>query len=278
MATAKKDAFYWRAFVTFYVVLSFLVIAATGVILYIAPPGRVANWSEWTLGGLRKNQWQAVHTVFSFLFVAAASFHLYFNWRVIVAYVKSKLGEGVKRGRELALASGSAVTVLAMTVTALPPFGTIMTLGEEAKNSWSNPATEPPVPHAEMWTLAKYAEATKMPVEQAMANLNEAGMPVGGADTTLSAVAAVYRVTPKEVYQKALGTAKAAPAPVTEGGGYGQRTVQEVAEQLHVPLEHALDRLREAGVKNAAGDANIRTLATSNGKRPFELVQILQAQ
>jgi hypothetical protein len=278
MATAKKDGFYWRAFVTFYVVFSFLVIAGTGLVLYIAPPGRVANWSEWTLGGLRKNQWQAVHTVFSFLFVLAASFHLYFNWRVIVAYIKSKLGEGVRRGRELALASGMAAAILGMTVAALPPFGTIMTLGEEAKNSWSNPATEPPVPHAEMWTLVKFAEATKVTVEQAMANLKQAGIPVADADTTLSAVAAAYRVTPREVYQKALGTAKAASTPLTEGGGFGQKTVQEVAEQMHLPLETALDRLRQAGVKDAAGDANIRTLATSNGKRPFELVQILQAQ
>jgi hypothetical protein len=278
MATTNKDRFYWRAFVTFYVVLSFLVIAATGIVLYIAPPGRVANWSQWTFGGLLKSQWQAVHTVFSFLFVVAASVHLYFNWRVIVAYVKSKLGEGVKRGRELALASGVAAVVLGMTVATLPPFGTVMTLGEAVKNSWSNPTTEPPVPHAEMWTLAKFSETTKVPVEQAMENLKQANMPVTDPATTLSAVAAAYSVTPREVYQKALGATKAASTPLSEGGGYGQKTVQEVAEQIHLPLDTALDRLRQAGVKDAAAGASIRTLAVASGKRPFELVQILQAR
>ncbi len=73
----KKDAFYWRALVTFYIVLSFLVIAASGVVLFISPPGRVANWFQWSFGGLTKANWQAVHTVFTFLFVTAAAVHIY---------------------------------------------------------------------------------------------------------------------------------------------------------------------------------------------------------
>ena len=43
MGIDKKDPFYWRAFVTFYIVLSFLVIAASGFVLFISPPGRVAT-------------------------------------------------------------------------------------------------------------------------------------------------------------------------------------------------------------------------------------------
>jgi hypothetical protein len=40
MTTRKPETkpFSWRAFVTFYVVLSFLVIAVTGVVLFITPP------------------------------------------------------------------------------------------------------------------------------------------------------------------------------------------------------------------------------------------------
>ena len=71
MSSSAPARFQWRAFVTLFVTLSFLLIAASGIVLYVAPPGRVAHWSVWTLGGLDKEGWQAVHTVFAFLFVLA---------------------------------------------------------------------------------------------------------------------------------------------------------------------------------------------------------------
>ncbi|RPJ70256.1 MAG: DUF4405 domain-containing protein [Acidobacteria bacterium] len=276
MGIDKKDRFYWRAFVTFYIVLSFLVIAASGLVLYISPPGRVANWSQWSLGGLTKANWQAVHTVFTFLFVVAAAVHIYFNWRVILAYVKSKVGAGVRRGRELTLASGVAAAVLTLTIVGMPPFSSVMSYGESVKNSWSNPSTEPPVPHAELWTVAKFAESTKVPVESAMRNLADGGMSIDSADVTLQAIASRYGVTPQEVYAKAVGTAKSVPVALAEGGGYGQKSVQQIAEQLDIPLTTALDRLHRAGIRQAAADSNLRELATANSRRPFEIAQIIQ--
>jgi hypothetical protein len=81
MRPDRKIAFYWRAFVTFYVILSFVVIAASGLVLFISPPGRVANWSQWTFGGLQKA-----------------------NWRVTLNYLRRKVGEGLHRGKEMGLA------------------------------------------------------------------------------------------------------------------------------------------------------------------------------
>ena len=180
MNADRKRTFYWRAFVTFYVVFSFLVIATSGIVLFISPPGRIANWSQWTIGGLQKSGWQAVHSIFAFLFVVAAGFHIYFNWRVILNYIRRKIGEGLNRGKELAAASAVGVVILVLTIAGLPPFSTVMTLGETAKNAWSDPSTEPPVPHAEEWTVAKFAETNKMPADQAMENLRQAGLAAPG--------------------------------------------------------------------------------------------------
>jgi hypothetical protein len=272
----KKDAFYWRAFVTFYIVLSFLVIAASGVVLFISPPGRVATWSQWDLAGLTKADWQAVHTVFTVLFLVAACVHIFFNWRVILAYLKSKAGAGVRRSRELTLASVVATAVLILTISGVPPFSSLMSYGETARNSWSNPATEPPVPHAELWTLAKLAETTKVPVESAMRNLAEGGLTVESPDATLQAIATRYHVPPKEVYAKAIGTAAAPHVLLAEGGGYGQKSVQQLADQVNVPLATALERLRRAGIAHAAAESGLRELATSNSRRPIEIAQIIQ--
>ena len=53
-----------------------LVIALRACVLYVAPPGRMVNWSTWTSLVLEKANWQAVHTIFAFLFVVAMVPHL----------------------------------------------------------------------------------------------------------------------------------------------------------------------------------------------------------
>ena len=72
-----------RAFISLYIVISFLIMTVSGLILFLAPPGRIANWTDLTIIGLTKSQWQTLHTVFTFLFVIAAAFHIYYNWRLI---------------------------------------------------------------------------------------------------------------------------------------------------------------------------------------------------
>jgi hypothetical protein len=275
MASGKQQPFYWRAFVTFYVVVSFLIIVTSGVVLYVAPPGRVANWSRWALFGLDKASWQAVHTIFTFLFVGAVAFHVYFNWRVILTYVKTRLDEGIRRGRELALSSAAVLAIFVLTVAGLPPFATVMSVGEIFKNSWTTSASEPPVPHAELWTLSKLADTTKIPLEQALANLKQAGMTPASPEVTLAALAEQYKMTPLQVYQTAMRDAKPAPIPLAEGGGYGRRTVQDICDQVGLPVSKGLDRLKRQGI-DAKPSSTMRELATAAGMRPIDVVKILQ--
>ncbi len=275
MATQRPQPFYWRAFVTFYVIISFVVITASGVILYVSPPGRVANWSEWTIGSLTKANWQAVHTVFAFLFVVAAAFHIYFNWRVILNYLTRKLSEGIRRKRELALSSAVGLTVFGLTLAGTPPFGTVMTVGESLKNSWTTPATEPPVPHAELWTLSQLADNSRIPLEQVLVNLNEAGISPADTDVSLLDLAGELKKTPQEIYRAAVRDANPAAMPLTEGGGYGRRTVQQIADQANVPVAAGLERLRQNGIEAKPG-STIRELASQSGKTPLEIVKLLR--
>jgi hypothetical protein len=277
MSIGQRQAFYWRAFVSFFLLFSGLAVAVSGSILYIAPPGRIANWSEWSVGALEKADWQAVHTIFAFLFVAMSAFHLYFNWRVIVSYMKSKLGEGMRRKWELALSGVSFSAILVLTLGGLPPFGTVMTTGEKLKNSWATTSNEPPVPHAEAWTLAKLSETMKVPIEEARANLASAGMPMDDERLTLADVGKEHGVTAQRVYTAAIGSAKVQRPPAAEGGGWGQKTIGEVCEQQGIPVEAALARLRDEGIQAVAG-SNIRTVALDNGRTPIDLVKLLEVR
>lgn len=264
--------FRWRAFVTLYVTLSFVLLAASGIVLYVAPPGRVANWSRWTLGGLDRHGWQGVHTVFALLFVLAGAFHLWFNWRTFWFHLRSKLAEGLLARRELALATAAVVAVAGLTLADLPPFGSILDLGDRAKESWSTGGGEPPVPHAELLTLERLAATTQIPLDRVLANLDAAGVKGAEAGVTVAALASANGLTPQDVWAKLKGGER--PKEIPAGGGYGSKTVGEVCAQLGVPLEEGLARLRAKGME-ASGGTPMKELAGRHGKRPHDLVEVL---
>ena len=105
-ATGKKmrRRFSLRGFTSLLLTLAFAVMCFSGVMLFLTPRGRVANWTGWTLLGLGKHDWGAVHVNNSVLFIVIAMVHLVLNWSVFVRYIKSKTVAGLKLNKELALA------------------------------------------------------------------------------------------------------------------------------------------------------------------------------
>ena len=63
---------------------------------------------------------------------------------------------------------------------------------------------------------------------------------------------------------------------MAEGGGFGRKTVGQLCEETNIPVETALERLRQAGFTDATAESNMRQLATENGRRPIEVAQIIQ--
>jgi hypothetical protein len=264
--------FHTRAFVTLFVTLSFFLLSASGVVLYVAPPGRVASWSHWTALALDRPAWQSLHTALALCFVLAGAFHVWFNWRSLWHHVRSRLGEGVRVRRELAAATAALAAVAALTVADLPPFAAVADLGERARESWATPESEPPVPHAELLTLERLAATTALPIEQALANLASAGVDGGRPQTTLAALATANGLTPQQVWLTFRG--RATPKTIPAAGGYGTKTVAEVCAQLEIPLAEGLARLRAQGIE-ASQTSSMRLLAEAHGRRAHDLVRIL---
>lgn len=198
--------FHWRAFVTFAVIIIFLVIALTGIVLFITPPGRIANWSGWRFLGFSKAQWQTVHTVFSLLFVITATVHLYFNWRVIVGYMMRRLRDGIHKRREVSAALTAAVIILVMAADGMAPFGTLMAWGEELKNGWSTSATEPPVPHTASdpgpgygrKTVGMICKESGVDTDRAIARLASAGI-TADRESPIRSLSSAAGKTPIEI-------------------------------------------------------------------------------
>lgn len=273
MSSTTKP-FRWKAFISLYVVFSFFVLGLSGIVLYVAPPGRIANWSIWRLALLSKAQWQAVHTLVAFVFIVAASFHLYFNWKVLMAYIRSKMTEGLLMKREVGAAMGAGVLLVALTIGGAPPFSSVMEAGDGIKNSWAGPTREPPIPHAEELTVRKLAETAKVPEAQARENLEKHGVTMERTDMTVKQIAASNKITPEQVYQRMYADGAKPMVAQGQGGGWGRKTVTDICTQYSMSTETGLARLKTAGV-SATATTPLKELALGSGKTPMDIAQII---
>ena len=162
MSEVTNNKFSRRGFVSALTALSFIAMTVTGLVLFVTPPGRFANWTDWRMFGLTKHQWGATHIWLSLLFLGAAGFHIYLNWRPMISYFKSRITRHFGLRREWVLAVVLCIIVGTGTLAEIPPFSSLMALNETTKHSWENkkPEVRPPIPHAELMTLRELADNT----------------------------------------------------------------------------------------------------------------------
>lgn len=200
---ARPRLFKLRAFTSLLLSLSFAVMCFAGVMLFLAPRGRIANWTDWTLLGLRKDTWSSIHVNNSVLFVVLALVHLVWNWSALVRYVKSKAARMLPPSKELIVALVVAAVCLAGPIYGWRPFSSLMALNLDIKDYWEQRArgrgAQPPVPHAEELTLAQFARAVGLPLDQVCSALAELGYPAEDAHLTVRQVADQKGVTPNAV-------------------------------------------------------------------------------
>ncbi len=286
--------FSFRALTSLVLFWTFLAIVLSGAVLFIAPKGRIANWTGWQLLGLGKEQWGAVHTLMSIAFLVGGLFHLLkFNRRVIWAYVR-RSGEVESPFRWAVI--GSVVVSLAIlvgTLAGVPPFATVVQVKEGFREGWgADAAPAAPIPHLEEQTLAQIAERLQLDPDEACESLRSQGVTCDSPSATLRQIAASAGRSPADVYRllrpaasgraELPGTGEAANpllgAPGTEGhgAGWGRMTVAEVAAQRGLTVDEALASLAKHGIVAPAG-ASLRELASQHGLRPADLAGLLAA-
>ncbi len=62
--------------------LDFLIVAITGIGLWRAPIGRIANATAWTFMGFSKHQLEKIHTLTGFIMLFLVLLHVVLNFRM----------------------------------------------------------------------------------------------------------------------------------------------------------------------------------------------------
>lgn len=268
----KKIKFKFRAFTALIVLWSFIIENLSGVILYIVPPGRIAHWTNWKLWGFTKEQWAALHTIFGYIFLIFAAIHIYYNWKAIMNYIKRKIKAGVRMRMELAVASILTILVFVATAISIPPFSSVMNLGEKFKNSWEESSQEPFIPHAEELSLEELIEQIGISLDEALAILEKERIEVKDTSLQIRDIAKDNNTSPVAIYE----VLEKDPSKKTPSGkGFGRKTLETLAQEMDIPLVDIFEFLRSEGIETQKNEV-IRTIADKLKKTPYELVEMIR--
>ncbi|MBN2430790.1 MAG: DUF4405 domain-containing protein [Acidobacteria bacterium] len=275
------NRFFWRRVTTLTLTVSFLLMVYSGIMLFLTPQGRIANWANWSLGGLTKEQYSAVHINFMVLFLTTAALHIYFNWKVLIAFLKNRARRFVLLNREFVIALVLCLVVLTGTLAQWPPFRNLMALNESIKDSWAKSYGEPPYGHAELSSLQLLSQRLGLDPGQARQRLEASGFRVADLQQTLAELAAINGVSPQDLYEKLLPDSGAADPVVqlSDDPGkipsLGRKTLAELAERGLFRLPDALRLLQARGV-TATADTPLKELAGQLGMSPRDLLEFLR--
>ncbi len=288
---ASSRAFNLRSFVAFMVTWSFLAAVVTGIILFVVPQGRIANWVEWSLFGLTKDDWAGIHISFTFIFIIAGILHLYpYNWKQWKHYLAERVGNRLNFARpkmELLLSVVLSAFVVVGSIADWPPMNYLYQANDWAKAAWViEAAYEPPFGHAEEVSLATFAKKQDMDLAAAEEALRAKGLVYGSDRDSLGKIAAANGISAMDVYAviKPLER-RAGPTSDTvyteervedlfTGTGVGGKTVATLCAEAKVDCALALRRLADRDIL-ARPEDDMKSIGDSAGIRPTDVLKIM---
>ena len=263
-----------RRFTSLCIGFSFLIMSYTGIILFLAPKGRVANWTNWELFGLDKTQYVNLHVTFMVLFLVGMIFHIYLNWNALVNYFKNRSREFSLLTKEFLFALGFNLVFHLGTLYYWVPFEQFLDFQEEIKGSWEKKVDQaPPYGHAELSTLEEFAMRTHKPVETIIAPLNVAKLRGVESSKTIADIAKENNRSPAYLFE--IINRQPQNTPLKEGGGYGKLSLREAAETYGFSLESSLHVIQNKGF-NANENSTLKESADALHVKPIELLELLK--
>ena len=270
--------FNWRGWTTFVTAISFVVDLISGIILYVAPTGRVANWTNWAVWGLNKEQWGAIHTIFGYVLLFIIALHIYYNWKMLWNFIWSKIRRAMNLRKEMVGATLICLFIFIGTLVEMPPFSSTMELGAFFKNSWEENEADTPVAHGELLSLEEFAYTLRVPIDQIVNALKSHGYNVKNDRQPVSSIAKENNTSPDKLYEaiKESGLKPETPKSL-EGTGVGRKTLEMIGAEKGLSPEEVLTRLEQHGIEAKPTDT-LKDIAGKAGKTPMDIFNLIEVK
>lgn len=179
---------------------SFLIMTYTGIMLFLAPQGKIAHWSNWELLGLTKTQYGDIHITSMFVMIIFGVLHIYYNWKAIVSYLKDKTKKVSFTKQEFIIALSINIIFVFGTLNLVQPFQAILDLNDGAKKYWVEVYGKPPFSHAEDVTLKKLCKRMDIEYEEAIETLKENKI-IFNETQSMQEIGKANNMSPAEIYK-----------------------------------------------------------------------------
>lgn len=196
---------------------SFLIMSYTGVMLYIAPHGRIARWLDWHLLGLDKTQYQELHTTSMITFLVFGMLHIYYNWKPIVNYITDTTKKISFTKKEFLIAFLLNISFVIGTLISVQPFQGFLDMGENIKESWGKESTisskknalgknikisiKPPPERLGRKTLQELNNMGNISLEKSIKILKDKGLNNIDENSKIKKIAEELDLTPTDIYK-----------------------------------------------------------------------------
>jgi hypothetical protein len=244
----------------------------TGFILFIAPKGRVANWTNWELLGLDKTQYGNLHATFMVLFFVGICFHIYLNWSPLMNYFKNKSREFSLLTKEFVFAFLINLFFVLGVLYYWVGFEQFLDFQDNMKASWEKKVDRAPYGHAELSTIEEFAKTTANDAGIIMEQLTAKNMKGVRLERTIEQIAKENGKSPSELFE--MINVKKKMSVFKEGGGYGRLSLAEACSQYNIDINKALLIINEKGF-DVTQESTVREIADALHTTPIELLELL---
>ena len=195
---------------------SFLIMGYTGIVLFIAPHGRISRWLDWHFLGLDKVQYQDLHATSMVTFLVFGLLHIYYNWKPILSYLRDMDKKISFTKKEFLIAFLINAVFVAGTLFLFQPFKSFLDFGENMKQSWGKKSIEttnikahnnietsikPPPMQLGKKTLKDLSDNGNIDLDKAVKILEAKGFKNVNSDLRMRHIADEMNTTPVEVYK-----------------------------------------------------------------------------
>ncbi len=238
----------YQRFVSLSAGLSFITIFLSSAVLYFIPNRQVTAWTDWHFLGLDKQQWDNLHINLGILFLVMIIWHIYYNWKPIMHYLKVKKELKILT-KEFNIAMISTLLFIVGTITMTLPFSILINIGNgiKAKNFLHD--ANPPFSYAEYSSLYDFSLLMNLDIHTSVKLLKERGISVDSDKTTLKKIAKTNAITPKEIFNIIKQKETKYELPNSIPIGIAHKSLKRLSQEYRMDLEKFLIHLKMYGIE-----------------------------
>jgi hypothetical protein len=250
-----------------------IIMTYTGIMLFVAPPGRIANWTNWKLFGLSKESYVQIHSVFMSLFILMTLLHVYYNWKPLTSYMKNSAKEMIVFTKEMLVAIILVAIFLLGTIFFIPPFSSFLDFGTGVKNSWEKEYGTAPYSHAELSSLKMFVKKMGYDLEKTQEILKTNNIKFE-VTQSLNQIGDNNSLSPQFIYNLLRKNFEKVGEETIQLTGMGRKTISEVAKTLRLSDAEFISKLEALGIE-AKEDEKFREVAEKYDMSPMDVIEKL---